>query len=61
MARRYRSLHFNLKEGENVEFHREHRSKKGRHRRKPNSLQYLRFKLSKKYGKDAELFQKNLH
>ena len=30
MARRYRALHFNLQEGENVVFHREHRSKKSR-------------------------------
>ena len=32
MARRKKSLHFNLKEGENVPFHREHRSKRGRSR-----------------------------
>jgi len=39
MARRYRSLHFNLKEGENVVFHREHRSKKGRAPYKTGKLQ----------------------
>lgn len=32
MARRQKALHFNLKEGENVSFHREHRSKRGRNR-----------------------------
>ncbi len=32
MARRQKSLHFNLQEGENVIFHREHRSKRGRNR-----------------------------
>lgn len=32
MARRQKALHFNLKYGENVVFHREHRSKKGRNR-----------------------------
>lgn len=30
MARRQHSLHHNLQDGQNVVFHREHRSKKGR-------------------------------
>jgi hypothetical protein len=30
MARRYKALHHNLKEGKNVIFHREHTSKKNR-------------------------------
>ncbi len=30
MARRYRSLHHNLQEGQNVVFHREHRSPRNR-------------------------------
>jgi len=30
MARRYRSLHHNLRDGENVVFHREHRSPRNR-------------------------------
>ena len=30
MARRAKSFHHNLQEGENVVFHREHRSKRGR-------------------------------
>lgn len=30
MSRRTRSLHFNLKEGENVVYHRDYRSKKSR-------------------------------
>jgi hypothetical protein len=54
MARRYKSLHFNLREGENIVFHREHRSKNGRHQRKPTSLEFLRYKFKKKYGKDAK-------
>lgn len=33
------SLHHNLKEGEYVPFHREHRSKKGRSITKPGKLQ----------------------
>jgi hypothetical protein len=55
-ARRIKSLHFNLNEGENVVFHREHRSKKGRNFQKPNSLQFRKWKIQKKYGKDAEMF-----
>lgn len=50
-ARRKRALHFNLQEGENVVFHREHRSKKGRHIRKETSLKFKRYKWHKKYGK----------
>lgn len=38
-ARRYRSLHFNLQDGQNVVFHREHRSKKNRSAFKPGKLQ----------------------
>ena len=56
MARRYRSLHFNMGDDENIPFHREHRSKRGQHIRKPSSLNYKRFKLARKYGKDSELF-----
>jgi len=57
MARRYKSLHFNLREGDNVVFHREHRSKDGRHQRKETSLPFLRYKFVKKYGKDAKYFK----
>lgn len=32
MARRKKSLHHNLQDGENVVFHREHRSKRGRNK-----------------------------
>jgi len=39
MARRIKSLHHNLQDGENVIFHREHRSKKGRAQLKPGRLQ----------------------
>lgn len=53
-SRRYKSLHFNLKDGENVVFHREHRSKKGRKPTKETSLKFVRYKLKKKYGKSAE-------
>jgi len=56
MSRRYRSLHFNLKEGENIPFHREHRSKKGRIHKKETSIFFLRAKLKKKYGQDADFF-----
>jgi len=50
-SRRYKSLHFNLGDGENVIFHREHRSKRGRTFRKETSLPFLRYKREKKYGK----------
>lgn len=56
MARRYRALHFNLKEGENIPFHREHRSKKGRHPRKETSMKFIQYKLKKKYGENAKEF-----
>ncbi len=56
-ARRIKSLHHNLKEGENVIFHREHRSKKGRKRRMEGSLRFLRYKVKKKYGEDAKYFK----
>jgi len=52
MGRRYKSLHFNLKEGENVIFHREHRSKKGRTMKKDTSFTFLKYKWKKKYGND---------
>lgn len=38
-ARRYKSLHHNLQDGENVVFHREHRSKKNRSQEKSGKLQ----------------------
>lgn len=56
MSRRYKSLHFNLGEGENVIFHREHRSKRGRTRNKSTSLQFLRYKTKKKYGNLSDAF-----
>lgn len=49
MARRIKSLHFNLQDGENIPFHREHRSKKGRN--KPNhstNEYYFQYKMKKK-------------
>lgn len=52
-ARRIKSLHHNLREGENVVFHREHRSKKNQNKKKPNSIQFLKYKATKKYGPDA--------
>lgn len=57
-ARRIKSLHFNLAEGENVVFHREHRSKRGRHKRKDISLQFLRYKWKKKHGEERNPYQK---
>lgn len=47
MARRQKALHFNLKFGENVVFHREHRSKKGRNKinRANNEIFYKRKRL----------------
>lgn len=56
MGRRIKSLHFNLKEGENVVFHRNHTSKKNQKPFIPKSLVYRRYKLKKKYGKDADQF-----
>lgn len=45
MARRVKSLHFNLGDGESIPFHREHRSKKGRNRwNKADSPAYLKKK-----------------
>jgi hypothetical protein len=61
MSRRYRALHFNLQEGVNVVFHREHRSKRGRKLRKETNLLFKKYKFIKKYGKDAEIFKKQLH
>jgi len=55
-SRRIKSLHFNLKEGENVIFHREHRSKKGKKKYCDPSLAFRRMKLKKKYGSDWKLF-----
>ncbi len=55
-ARRIKSLHHNLKDGENVVFHREHRSKKGQKRHTEPNLVLRRYKIRKKYGKDAEAF-----
>jgi len=53
MGRRYKSLHHNLQDGENVVFHREHRSKRNRKRKDKLSLYRLRLKIEKKYGDDA--------
>lgn len=48
MARRVRSLHFNLQEGENVVFHRDHTSKRGRDRsHRDNNEVYYEFKRKK--------------
>ena len=57
MARRIKSLHFNSKEGQNVQAHREHRSKRGRCVKKSNSLAFRMYKLEKKYGKSAKYFK----
>ncbi len=54
MGRRIKSLHHNLGEGANVVFHREHRSKKNQRKKKPLSIQFLRYKSIKKYGKAAK-------
>jgi hypothetical protein len=59
MSRRYKSLHFNLEEGENVIFHSEHRSKRGRSWRKESSLPFLKYKREKKYGKLAKFMKFN--
>lgn len=40
-SRRVKSLHHNIQEGENIVFHREHRSKKGKKFHKPSSLKYF--------------------
>jgi len=56
MARRVKSLHHNLQDGENVPFHREHRSKHGKKKHTDPSLAFRRMKLKKKYGKDWKLF-----
>jgi hypothetical protein len=56
-ARRIKSLHFNLEEGKNVPFHREHRSKKGRKKFYDPSLAFRRMKLKKKYGNNWKLFK----
>jgi hypothetical protein len=56
MARRVKSLHFNLPDGVNVPFHREHRSKRGQKKLIDPSLALRRYKIRKKYGKDAEAF-----
>jgi hypothetical protein len=56
MGRRYKSLHFNLSDGENVIFHREHRSKKGKKRFVDPNLATRRTKLKKKYGDNWKLF-----
>ena len=57
MGRRYRALHFNLQEGENVRFHREHRSKKGRKIKFPISIETIKYRMKKKYGNDAKYFK----
>ncbi len=58
MARRVKSLHFNLKNGENVVFHHEHRSKRGRNRinRDNREIFYkkIREKEEMKWGVDKE-------
>jgi len=56
MARRIKSLHHNLGYGKNIPFHREHRSKRGRVKLKETSIHFLRSKLKRKYGPDADLF-----
>lgn len=58
MQRRKKSLHHNLQEGENVVFHHEHRSKRGRNKmfRADNEI-YHRFQKEKeelKYGVDKK-------
>lgn len=57
MGRRYKSLHHNLKDGQNVVFHREHRSKSGKKKYVAPSLYVRRMKLKKKYGNDADFFK----
>lgn len=58
MARQKKSLHFNLQEGENVVFHREHRSKKGRNKmNRDNREVYYKKKKEReelKWGVDKE-------
>jgi hypothetical protein len=56
MARRIKSLHFNLQDDENIVFHREHRSKRGKKMLIDPCLAVRRVKLKKKYGEDWKLF-----
>lgn len=53
MARRVKSLHHNLQEGQNVVFHREHRSKKNRRFKNGSLIPYKR-KLEELKIKDLE-------
>lgn len=57
MARRYKSLHHNLKEGENVVFHREHRSKKNRKYKNPFSLKKIRWEMEQKMKKNRKYLE----
>lgn len=66
MARRYKSLHHNLQPGENVVFHREHRSPRNRGANKVGVLQKYKRSSRRKWKSFAKsnefLFgiQKNL-
>ena len=62
MARRYRSLHFNLQDGQNVVYHREHISPRNRHPRKVGKLQKFKREDRRRWKKElsAEQYLKNL-
>lgn len=49
MARRMHSLHHNLQAGENVVFHREHRSKKGRKKGYSNRKRKALYEAERKF------------
>lgn len=54
MARRIWSLHHNLKDGENIPFHREHRSKRGRSKTKIGRLQKYKKSTRHKWNNFAK-------
>lgn len=59
MARRIKSLIFNVEDGENIQLHREHRSKKGRNKWKKgtNEAIYLyKKKKNEKFDDEDLLF-----
>lgn len=60
MVRHIKSLRFNLDDGVDVQFHREHRSKRGRSRHSfatsPAYFKYKRRKNEEKYSNDDEIF-----
>lgn len=61
MARRMHSLHHNLQPGANVVFHREHRSKRGRLKKRVKGMAPFKGRNGKRSWDIRQLYRKKDH